>query len=474
LSANLLKDSLIYGLASSVQKLIPIFFIPIITSYLGKEELKIFDIAFTYAYLFSWIIILGQDSAAAVYYFDKKKEMKEKILSYAFFIQICSLIIAFIFLNLYSVQLAEILFYHDNAIGKFWMLALWIIPGHVCLSYALNILQWQMKALAYLFICFFNTFCSIALVLLFLALKKSDLTALFSIYIITTSLTAFIALWLVRKNLLINIFPLQLKFLYKLIIFGLPFAFFSFFHQLIPSVDRFFLLKSEYTTQLPEYILSVKLGSCISLFTNAFAMAFSPYAFQLWNEDRAEKKISELFKVIFVFFFLAVPLLLIFKNVLVNIFADNTYILTASLLPFFFLGWVFDMFTYFSMLGIYKSQSGLRAFWILLLATVITCMLNIILIPYWGIFGAAAAFLASKMFIFFINLLFSKKIFNLNIYPGIFFPLLIATAGLCFLSTILNTYLYALLVVCFIIVLVSLLIKKGDVGIVFNVLSNRS
>ncbi len=226
MSANLLKDSLIYGLASSVQKLIPIFFIPIITAYLGKEELKIFDIAFTYAYLFSWIIILGQDSAASVYYFDKKKEMKEKILSYAFFIQICSLIIAFIFLNLYSVQLAEILFYHDNAIGKFWMLALWIIPGHVCLNYALNILQWQMKTLAYLFICFFNTFCSIALVLLFLALKKSDLTALFSIYIITTSLTAFIALWLVRKNLLINIFPLQLKILYKVVIFGLPFAFF--------------------------------------------------------------------------------------------------------------------------------------------------------------------------------------------------------------------------------------------------------
>lgn len=152
--ANLLKDSLIYGLASSVQKLIPIFFIPIITAYLGKEELKIYDIAFTYAYLISWIIILGQDSAASAFYFDKKIEMKEKILSYSFFIQICSLIVAFILLNLYKVQLAEILFHHDASIGKFWMLALWVIPGHVCLNYALNILQWEMRSFSFFLFAF--------------------------------------------------------------------------------------------------------------------------------------------------------------------------------------------------------------------------------------------------------------------------------------------------------------------------------
>lgn len=145
------------------------------------------------------------------------------------------------------------------------------------------------EKLFFFFICFFNTFCSIALVFIFLALKKSNLTALFSIYIVTTSLTALIALWLIRKKLLINIFPLQLAVVYKLIIFGLPFALFSFFHQLIPSVDRFFLLQSEYAAQLPEYSLSVKLGGCISLLTSSFAMAFSPYAFRLWNEHGAEK-----------------------------------------------------------------------------------------------------------------------------------------------------------------------------------------
>lgn len=189
--------------------------------------------------------------------------------------------------------------------------------------------------------------------------------------------------------------------------------------------------------------------------------------------NMGQKKISELFKVVFISFFLAVPALLIFKNILVYIFADNTYMLAASLLPFFFLGWVFDMFTYFSMLGIYKSQSGLKAFWILLLAAIITCLLNIILIPYWGVFGAAAAFLASKMFIFFINLFYSKKIFQVDIYPKIFFPLLIATVGLCFLSTILNIYMYALLIIAFILLSVFLLIKKGDLGIIFTVLRNR-
>ena len=72
--SSLMKDSLVYGIANAIQKMIPFFIIPIVTGYLGQDALKIYDVSFVYAHLFSWLIISGQDAAAAILYFDEKKK----------------------------------------------------------------------------------------------------------------------------------------------------------------------------------------------------------------------------------------------------------------------------------------------------------------------------------------------------------------------------------------------------------------
>ena len=62
---RLVKDSFAYGIANTAQKLVPFFIIPIVTSYMGQQALKVFDVSFLYAYIFSWLIISGQDAAAS-------------------------------------------------------------------------------------------------------------------------------------------------------------------------------------------------------------------------------------------------------------------------------------------------------------------------------------------------------------------------------------------------------------------------
>src|SRR5215210_3777648 len=86
---NLLKDSVVYGAANVIQKLVPFFIIPVIIHQLGQTALKLYDVSFVYAYLFSWLIILGQDAAASVFYFDNTKTSfnKKQVLGYAFITQ---------------------------------------------------------------------------------------------------------------------------------------------------------------------------------------------------------------------------------------------------------------------------------------------------------------------------------------------------------------------------------------------------
>ena len=54
---HLVKDTVVYGVANAVQKLVPFFVVPLVVHQLGQEALKIYDVSFVYAYLFSWLLI---------------------------------------------------------------------------------------------------------------------------------------------------------------------------------------------------------------------------------------------------------------------------------------------------------------------------------------------------------------------------------------------------------------------------------
>ena len=66
---SLSRDSAFYAFASILQKLVPFLLVPLITGRLGGEALKLYDVSFAYAYLVSWLLILGQDNAGSILYF---------------------------------------------------------------------------------------------------------------------------------------------------------------------------------------------------------------------------------------------------------------------------------------------------------------------------------------------------------------------------------------------------------------------
>src|SRR4051812_17494167 len=113
----LFKDSIVYAFAGVIQKLVPFLIIPVITSYLGNQALKIYDVSFVYAYLFSWLIILGQDNAGAIYYFSKKEGIdRRQILNHGLLIQLGFLILLAAFFLILKNPLADALFGIDKEI----------------------------------------------------------------------------------------------------------------------------------------------------------------------------------------------------------------------------------------------------------------------------------------------------------------------------------------------------------------------
>jgi O-antigen/teichoic acid export membrane protein len=419
---SLFKDSVAYGLANIIQKITPLVIIPIIIGYLGKNAFKVYDLSFVYAYLFSSLVVLGQDSAASVFYFDKKQEYydKKQVLAYSFFIQVFTVIGYLVFFYPFRYNVASFVFHGDSYQAHYWVMALAVIPGYFMFNYGLNILLINRRKVEYISLCFLLALLSIAGTYTSIIVFDGTINHLFYVLIGSMTVCGLLATFMLRKEIFGKIFPLNYPLLDKLVWFGLPFALTSFFRQVIPSVDRYFLLKYNYVAELPQYILAVKIGSFINIAFAAFALAFTPYSLNKIHHEDGEKEISNIFQIVVVIALTAIPSILIFKNWMINFFADPTYNMAGQLLPFFLFGWAFDLFTNFALLGVYKSQKSFFVLSLLITGTVLVSVLNILLVPVYGVFGAAISFCLTKLLSFVFAFIYLKKHFRISIDLSLF------------------------------------------------------
>jgi O-antigen/teichoic acid export membrane protein len=441
---TLFKDSVVYGLANVIQKIVPLIIIPLIITHLGKTAFKVYDLSFVYAYLFSSLVVLGQDSAASVFYFDKTNDHfnKKQVLAYSFFIQVVTILGYLIFFYPFRYKVASFVFHGDAYQARYWILALSVIPGYFMFNYGLNILLINRRKIEYVSLCFLLALLSIAGTYTAIVVYNGGVNELFYILIGSMTVCGLLVTFILRKEIFTQVLPLNYKLLDKLVWFGLPFALTSFFRQVIPSIDRYFLLKFNYTAELPQYILAVKLGSFINIAFSAFALAFTPYSLSKIHHDDGEKEISNIFHVVSVLSLTLIPVVLVFKSPMVDFFADSSYSLSGQLLPFFLFGWAFDLFTNFALLGIYKSQKSFFILTLLMAGTLIVSVLNILIVPVYGVFGAAVSFCLTKLISFGFAVFYLNKHFKLHIdYPG-FIGVVVLTALCSFLNYFLDTYLY--------------------------------
>lgn len=466
---SLLKDSVIYGVANAVQKLTPVIIIPVVISHLGDNALKLYDLSFIYVYLFSTLIILGMDSAASVFYFDNKRTQfsKKHVVSYALLVQVA---LAFFYLLLFypfRYSIASLIFPNDTGLVKYWALALTIIPGYILFNYGLSVLLWQRQRRKYVALCVLHTTLNILTVYTIVVVWRGNTEQFFWGLIGSMTFCGVVALIFIRKDIFINPFPWQWNLVEKLVGFGSAFALTSFFRQVIPSVDRYFLLKFGFDAALPQYILAVKLGAFINIGFAAFMLAFTPYSLNKLNHDDAEKEISAIFGFVSIGALSLIPVVLLFKDGIINFFADSSYGISTKLLPLFLFGWAFELFTNFALLGVYRIQKSGFILTLLLIGTVIICLLDIALIPMYGIWGAAVSFLLTKMATFLIAFFYLKKHFHIRVKIEKLLLLFVVAAAYSYLVFILPLFVYAVIVAALIAVVAFYLYglyKKQQLG----------
>jgi len=162
----------------------------------------------------------------------------------------------------------------------------------------------------------------------------------------------------------------------------------------LTSGDQYVLKMMTGASEVGTYSIGYRFGAFLNnFFIIPFFSAYNPYAFKLFSEDPIAFKRSQKKYLLIYTFVLSVCLILasiLFEN-LFKIFIDRRYWASYQVIGIIVLAYFFQGLSFlFNVVQIMREKLY-YSMYITFGCAVLNIILNIILIPHWGISGAAAA-----------------------------------------------------------------------------------
>ena len=391
------SDSIIYGLSGVITRMIGIFLIPIYTRLFVPEDYGIINLVNTTFFLLGLLVICAMDTATGRWFYDSTEvvEHKKTFGTWIWFQFILSVIIAVLVIIL-SPYLVKTFFPEKGKPIYFILPAITLItnllPGIINNWYRVH-----RRPLATVIFSLSQTILTISLSVLFVVVLRWHITGVFAALAISSAVFSLVALQQMNGWLSLTYFSKErLKPMLK---YALPFIPAALAYWLLNSTDSYFLAYFKNNAEVGLFGIGASLAAGISLFTGAFQQAWGPFAFSIMNDENAKQVYANVFLLFgYAMGFLAASLMLFAPEVLMLLTApayhDAAWV--AGILGY---NLVLIGFTYIASIGISIAKVTAPYGYAMLFATIVTIILDIILIPRFGKEGSAIATVAAQFIV---------------------------------------------------------------------------
>jgi len=389
----------------------------IILAKLGSSNYGLITLAFTIISFLSILTLLGLKSALIRYVaFYKAKKNIKKIKGTVYSSIIISLsfsLFVSILLFIFSKEIALRLFHNQDLTILLKILA-FVIPIRSLSRIFLTTLQaFQKIKEVTITEQIIENVLKLIITFVLIALGFKSIGAVFA-FIIVSLITLFLAIYFVNKNIhfLLN---KKIKNLYnykELIIFGLPLLFSDFLVNITKWLDTWFLGFFRTTSEVGLYNVVLPTANLLVLIPTALMTLFTPIITELYAKNKM-KQIKNISKFVSKWiFFINLPIavfLMIFSKQILAIMFGGEYIVSYAAMIILVIGYIPYSLSHINANILQTIKKTNLIFLIFLIATVLNIVLNIILIPRYGIVGAA---ITSSLYLITLYLLMSYFVFK--------------------------------------------------------------
>jgi O-antigen/teichoic acid export membrane protein len=433
---RLFSQSLIYGVGDAATRVASILLLPVYTRILTPEDYGKLAIVTMISTVVGLIIDSGQRSAFFRFYFQSENPQARSKLTGT----------VFIYLLVFSgmILLPLVIFIDQGVLPRFINIAL--IPliqialigtfFDVSSTIPFAIFRAEQRAKNYASLSVLRFMISVILNILVIVVLRWGVVGVIYANLLTSIIFFVICTWM---TLPIISWSLDLKLLNKLLRFGLPLVPANLAGWILTLSDRFFLEKYTDIGQVGIYAVGYSIASIVNMIMSWFNTAVVPYYFSISQKSDAKIIYARTLTYAITFFTMIGLLISIFSSEAVFLLASPSYFNSASIVPIIVLAYLFFELNYLFSFGLdITGKTGYYPF-IMGTAAILNLLLNFVLIPNFGMMGAAIATVLSYAVLPIIEFFVVRKFYPVSYEWKRLIKLAIVSVGVYVLSLLLKT-----------------------------------
>lgn len=398
---NLLKGILIYGFGNASAKLVGLVLLRLYTNpkYLSVEEYKVFLMLEITNLVIVSLFSLALSNAYIRWYWDKDQVNKRKSILFSCLAVLSGIGIIIAVSGFYSSKLISTLLFDKEIFAI--PISLMILGSSLQLITDLTLSQMRVeeKPTFYISSNIIRLIVSLTLTIYLLKYLHQGVVGIQEAIVFGNVAFIIITIPYLLKNIE---FKFNLQVIKEMIHFSLPLALGSISGVLLAQFDRYVLNFKSTSLNVGVYSIAFKIANITKIFlVNSIQIALTPTYFKLMNHPDHKaiySRIMTWFTIIVVYASLFISL---FGLEITKFFSTGTIYWDAyKIIPILSLGIVFATLKDCSVIGLQVVKRTKIIGVTLMVSAALSLGLNILLIPYFGTYGAAASSLIIQVIYF--------------------------------------------------------------------------
>jgi O-antigen/teichoic acid export membrane protein len=450
---NIVNSSLIYSFTNIVSQSAMFIMLPFYSLVLSKSaygEVAKFEV---YAFLFCIFFSLALEKAAQRLFFSTNKSIRHEIIgtffqSVFFFSLLITVLLLVVNLSgIYKIETSLL-----YVIGY----CFFVVNGYITTSY----FQLTEKPIIYASLKLASVMANCLIILFFLTYFSPSAE-----FKVLADLISVLIFFPVHLYIAFKYFKgwINLSILKEGLSFSLPFVPTLLISWVIILSNRLFIEFFGDLSQVGLFSMAFKISSIILLLGGAVNMAFMPYFYKTLNDTSNAGDDLKLVSHSIIILLLAIFFsFIIFIPEIINFGLSDSYAGIERLVLLLTIANFFSVFSSFTFVPyLLQSKETLYNLYASILGSLMSIFLNFLLIPKFGINGAALSLLLSTVSLCVCQYYFSKKGFYISINLKFYFFTLLIFSFVGWILIFIGTSLFVSLLKLFCIMFLILLILKN-------------
>ncbi|MEE9450880.1 MAG: oligosaccharide flippase family protein [Ignavibacteriaceae bacterium] len=410
---KLLKHSFVYSISNVAVKASGIILLPIYTNYFTVEEFGRLGLILAIIIILTQVVVLGQGQS--ILRFNNPKYSEWNVKSVLFSLLILVLIASLVFTLLAELTLYPLANLLGNIADYYSSLhiAIYIITVTVINNLFQNKLRADEKSVFYSMLNIIKLVVLMIVTIYLVAGKKIGINGVLIGYL-CSEIAAFVIIlppMIKQMEIKLNfeVIKASLKFGIPLIISGLAVT-------LLSISDRFLIKFLASEAALGLYELGYRVAGILTMFfLMPLSLTLLPIAYKIYNQPGDKEYYKKIMTYVTFILMWGGLFLAVYSKEIISLFSSSDFFIPAyEVVPVILLSLVFLGMSMISSLGMYLVSKTIYVAVITVVSATINIGLNFLLIPVYGIMGAAINTLVASILLYFLSLIVSNHYYRIN------------------------------------------------------------